>query len=457
LTGIQSLVRILIVSALQTVAEWNEFLKTFAAAIGSERPGSPASSEERLSAVEEKLKIKLPPSYRTFLLATNGWSKASREVPVLRSVENIRWFKKEHRDWVQAYVDPMQGMGVLLPAEQDYFNYGSENSGDFDPKHLAQALCISEIGDDAVLLLNPMVIWPDGEWETWLFANWIPGAIRFRSFADWMRHELCQLLNETFQHSIVPDELPTVYLDGPAKPKRRIRPREEIVPLEVALKYLTSKTKARRMKAVRQLARLGGQEAVAALLTALKKDSDQYVRCEAAECLGKMRAVEAIDPLIEIGRSEKFETSNAIQALGFFGDERSAQCLLKLVEADGPSAGVAAHALAKRNDARGVPPLIEKLVSGRAADEHTGNIAGRLIAEFGEPGYLALEPLVTNEYLEIRRRAILGIFDLACLAKDKELKLRARDLLKRRLEAETNEGMREHLQTFLSVACNKNF
>jgi hypothetical protein len=80
-------------------------------------------------------------------------------------VENIQWFKKEHRDWVQAYVDPMQGIDVPLPAEQTYFNYGHEDSGSFDAKHLAHTLCISEMGDEAVLLLNPMVIWCDGEWE----------------------------------------------------------------------------------------------------------------------------------------------------------------------------------------------------------------------------------------------------------------------------------------------------
>lgn len=441
-------------STLQTVAEWNELLKSFAAAIG-EWPGSPASSEEHLSSVESRLKIKLPPSYRAFLLVTNGWSKASREVPVLRPVDEIKWFKKEHREWAQAYVDQMQGMGALLPAEQDYFDYGGEKSGDFDPRHLAQALCISEVGDDAVLLLNPMVIWPDGEWETWLFANWIPGAIRYRSFADWMRHELLQLLGETFQHSTLPDELPTVYVDGPAKPKRRIRPREEILPLDVLLKYLTSKTKARRMKGVRQLARLGSQEAIAALLRALKEDSDQYVRCEAAECLGKMRAAEAIDALIEIGNSEKFETSSAIEALGFFGDERSAQCLLKLVEADGASAGVAAYALAKRKDARGVPLLIEKLVSGRAADQHTGNIAGRLIAVFEGPGLAALEPLATNANSEIRRRAIVGLGDLAFGAKEKSVKTKAREVLQKCLGGEINPDLRRLLEVEIDITTKK--
>ena len=29
----------------------------------------------------------------------------------------------------------------------------------------------------------------DGEWEAWFFANWLPGATRFRSFAELMEAE----------------------------------------------------------------------------------------------------------------------------------------------------------------------------------------------------------------------------------------------------------------------------
>ena len=75
-----------------------------------------------LRKAENRLKIALRPSYRAFLSSSNGWRNASREVPILRPVEKIRWFKREHREWVHAYADPMQGTEPLLPAEQDYFN-----------------------------------------------------------------------------------------------------------------------------------------------------------------------------------------------------------------------------------------------------------------------------------------------------------------------------------------------
>ena len=445
-------------NALSTAAEWNQFLKSFVAALGTnEWPGNPAASEKELLKAEGRLKTTLPPSYRAFLSASNGWRNASRAVPILRPVEKIRWFKREHREWVQAYLDPIQGTEPLLPAEQDYFNYAHEDSVNFDVKHLGHTLCVSDEGDSAVLLLNPMVVWSDGEWETWFFANWLPGATRYHSFADWMRHELAGLTDETFRHSVVPGQLPTVYLDGPAKATRRVRPREEVLSYDEASKRLSSKIRSHRVKAVRQLGQIGSEEALNTLLDLLKGDYDYHVRCEVAEVLGQMRAQQAVEGLIAVTTEESYVTSSAVQALGNFNDEVSAKRLLRMVEEDGPSGGVAAYALAKRNDSRAVPLLVEKLLSGHATDQHTGDIAGRFIAEFGESGYLALKPLVTDEYLEIRRRAIIGIFDLACLAKDKEVKLRARDILKQRLEAETNEGLREHLRTCVSVACNKRF
>jgi hypothetical protein len=33
------------------------------------------------------------------------------------------------------------------------------------------------------------VVFADGEWEAWFFANWLPGASRYRSFAEMMEAE----------------------------------------------------------------------------------------------------------------------------------------------------------------------------------------------------------------------------------------------------------------------------
>ena len=210
--------------------KWLVMLKKYAATTGLAKfPVNAGASEGQLAVAEERLKIKLPPTYRTFLSACNGWKFASDMIPIIRPVEKIRWFRKEHKDWYEAYQMSVEPLSVM---EKDYFDYANQDCAVFEIKHLAHALCISEIGDDAVVLLNPMVIWPDGEWETWFFSNSSPGATRYRSFADWMSQELDQPVELT----TVPGELPTVYLDAPTKPDRRIRRREKVLVLEEVLK-----------------------------------------------------------------------------------------------------------------------------------------------------------------------------------------------------------------------------
>lgn len=438
---------------MSAIASWSDFLKEFASAAGAGSwPGEPGATEEQLSAAEQKLKVKLPPSYRAFLAASNGWRGASQSIPVLRGVQKLKWFRKEHRDWVEAYT--MQGMEPPLVSEQDYFNYASETSGDFDLSHLGQTLCIGEVGDDAVLLLNPMVVWPDGEWEVWFFANWVPGAERYRSFADWMRQELAQLQDETFTHSTKLGELPTVYLDSVTKANRRIRPREEVLALETVLERLTSKKPRERVKAAQQLARLGGPIAVRALLDVLKNENARDLWAEAVTSLGKLRVPEAVEALIEKIPNHRMG-STAIAELANFKDERSAQCLLELVERNDMMVGVAAHALAKRGDDRAVPHLVRILTSPEPLDQNTGNIAGRFLAEFQEAGYAALEPLATHPEKEIRSRAQNGIGDLAYMAKSKAMRIKSRELLQNCLAHETDDLLRQFLTVSIEIAKKK--
>lgn len=443
-------------SEMANPAEWQQFLKNFAdAADAKEWPGNPSASEQQLQKAEERLKIKLPPSYRAFLGACNGWRQASESVPVIRAVEDIRWFRKEHRDWYEAYQMSAEPLSII---EQDYFNYTQTDCVSFDIKHLAQALCISEIGDDAVLLLNPMVVWPDGEWETWFFANWLPGATRFRSFADWMRQELDQLLNQPFTHTMNPGELPTVYLDAPGKAERRIRPREEVLVFETVLEKLKSKKKSDRVKAAQQLGLLGGQRAVEALLNALKNDPEKEVRWRAADSLGHLGAPEAVEALIA-AIDDPLVNTTAIHALAGFNDERSAQCLLRILEGGGMYATSAVHPLAKRGDVRAIKPLLELLTATASEDprvQHIGDIAGRLISGFENAGYLALEPLMSHPDIKVRSRAERGISDVAYCAKEKNVRRKAYELLERCLETETDAGLRKGLEISIQVTAKKN-
>ena len=53
-------------------------------------------------------------------------------------------------------------------------------------EYLATALDISEETGNGMYLLNPRIVTPDGEWEAWFWAAWLPGANRHRSFQEMM-------------------------------------------------------------------------------------------------------------------------------------------------------------------------------------------------------------------------------------------------------------------------------
>lgn len=434
-------------NAVLTKDEWLVVLNKYAAATGQDKfPANAGASEDQLTAVEERLKIKLPRSYRTFLSASNGWKFASDMTPVIRPVKEIRWFRKEHKDWYEAYQMSAEPLSVM---EKDYFDYANQDCAEFEIKHLAQALCISEIGDDAVVLLNPMVVWPDGEWEAWFFSNSSPGATRYRSFAAWM----CEELDQPLELTPVPGELPTVYLDAPTKPDRRIRRREKVLVLEDVLKKIKSPKEPERTKAADQLGRLGGKQAVDALIAALN-DPEWYVRWHAASSLGLLHPPEALEALITAAADGEYgkANDNAIGALGAYNDERSAQLLLKILEAGGYYAGVAGYALAKRRDARAIKPMLDSLLSkaqGPGATWHT-------LTEFESAGYDLLEPLMVHADVEIRKRAEKCIGSLAHHAKDRVIRRKAFELLQRCVKTETNEELRHHIEISIEISAKKN-
>ncbi len=434
-------------NTMLTQEVWMVVLKKYAAATGSDKIlVNAGASENQLVTVEERLKIKLPPSYRTFLSACNGWKFASDMTPVVRPAETIRWFRKEHKDWYEAYHMSAEPLSVM---EKDYFDYANQDCAVFEIKHLAQALCISEIGDDAVVLLNPMVVWPDGEWEAWFFSNSSPGATRHRSFADWM----CEELDQPLKRIPTPGELPTVYLDAPTKPNRRIRRREKVLVLEKVLKKLKSTDGWERCKATDQLGRLGGKQAIDALIESLN-DPMPEVRWHAASSLELLHPPEALEALITAAADGEFgkANDNAIGALAAYNDERSAQLLLKILESGGYYSGVAGYALAKRGDARAIKPMLDSLVSKTEDPCATWHA----LTEFGEAGYDALEPMMAHADVAIRKRAEKCIGNLAYLAKDRIIRRKAFDLLQRCLTTETDGELRQSIEFSVKFTAKKN-
>ena len=247
--------------------------------------------------------------------------------------------------------------------------------------------------------------------------------------------------------------MPTVYLDAPTKPNRRIRRREKVLVLEKVLKRLKSTDGWERSKATDQLGRLGGKQATDALIESLN-DPMPEVRWHAASSLELLHPPEALEALIAAAADGEFgkANDNAIGALCAYNDERSAQLLLKILESGGYYAGVAGYALAKRGDARAIKPMLDSLVSKVEDNRATWHT----LTEFEGAGFEVLEPLMTHADVEIRGRAERCIGRLAFLAKDRIIRRKAFELLQGCVKTETNEELRHHIEISIQISAKKN-
>ncbi len=150
--------------------------------------GYSGATDEQLAALETRLGVTLPPSYRAFLSVSNGWRNTSPFIDRVLPTEEVDWFATRHQQWIDAYVAPAAGLPRLTDAE--YLVYGEEQSSvHIRTEYVQTALQISAIGDSAIYLLNPVIVAPKGEWEAWFFANWQAGAVRYRSFQALMQGE----------------------------------------------------------------------------------------------------------------------------------------------------------------------------------------------------------------------------------------------------------------------------
>ena len=145
--------------------------------------GEPGASEAEITSAELRLGVQLPPSYRAFLTLSNGFDNVSPFIFRLYSAAEIEWFRVRNQGWIDAYQT-----GDDFSPEEHLAN--PEDSVRFRSAYLSSCLQISDEGDSAVVLLNPEVVNEEGEWETWFFANWSPGATRYPSFRSYVDSEL---------------------------------------------------------------------------------------------------------------------------------------------------------------------------------------------------------------------------------------------------------------------------
>jgi len=147
--------------------------------------GYPGATHEQLARCERRLAAQLPPSYRAFLRVSNGWYKLDNFIDRLLSTEEVNWFATGHRQWLDTLTDDPEP----IPDEL-YYIYGDEQqTWAYRPEYLRDSLAVSTRYDGAILLLNPHVVTPTGEWEAIFLASWFPGAQRYRSFLNLMQEQ----------------------------------------------------------------------------------------------------------------------------------------------------------------------------------------------------------------------------------------------------------------------------
>ena len=158
--------------------------------------GYPGATEGELEQLEHRLGLPLPPSYREFLSVTNGWRMTGAFIPRLWSCAEVDWFTSRHRETVDIWVQ-----APIAVTDEEYFDYGTgdegvEGSTRVEYLPFTVEISATEENGSAVYLLNPRVVTADGEWEAWFFADWNPGAVRYRSFWSMMRSEREYMLTE---------------------------------------------------------------------------------------------------------------------------------------------------------------------------------------------------------------------------------------------------------------------
>lgn len=143
-----------------------------------------AASAKSIHALEQRLGSPLPPSYKSFLLTSDGFAELGGLWGSLFPVNDVNWFRNAEADWIRMWIETSTHPD--LPVEK-HLVYGDEQDpAVFRLTYLQATLQIGEVNDGAVFLLNPDVQTADGEWEAWIFANWFPGARRYPTFGDLM-------------------------------------------------------------------------------------------------------------------------------------------------------------------------------------------------------------------------------------------------------------------------------
>ena len=178
-----------VLSRLSAILLRSDDLKNYApeGASSSRWCGQPSAAASEIIRAEERLGVTFPPSYRSFLSISNGWWPFSTFIERLVTVQEVEQLQTVDPEKLSSLLKAYGGEDTVSDA--DYLNYETPRNVEMmRMRYYADSLLVGNgwgVEDDMVLL-NPSIVFPNGEWEVIFFANWIPGNQRYRSFLDFV-------------------------------------------------------------------------------------------------------------------------------------------------------------------------------------------------------------------------------------------------------------------------------
>lgn len=154
--------------------------------------GYPPVTSEAISALEERLQLELPRSYKKILRVSNGFQLVQPTIGGLYSIDTIERLTVFDPQPIEEFVQGYQGFDeVGTRSDNDDLQCDEvQETASFRIDSLPSTIVISGEPTQGYYLLNPDIIFENGEWEAWVFAHWLPGARRYPSFLDLMISEL---------------------------------------------------------------------------------------------------------------------------------------------------------------------------------------------------------------------------------------------------------------------------
>ncbi|MFE9912635.1 SMI1/KNR4 family protein [Streptomyces clavifer] len=167
---------------LRTVEQWRSYLTEYGADVlrvsaedelfnvsDEQRAtgwlGYEGADEQRIAVLEDRLGTRLPPSYRSFLGASDGWSYLGPFMYAMRTTGTLDWLDDDDADmYMDTYDDEPDGASM---------------------RTRAPVLLIADEGDAQCWLLDSGDVSQDGEWAAYTWSSWQPGlSDRHGSFAE---------------------------------------------------------------------------------------------------------------------------------------------------------------------------------------------------------------------------------------------------------------------------------